>query len=115
MHSSIDAGHAWPQVRIGRPTTIEQMQTLVKLFDHVKAAAVGHSWWREQFCAGGDERSINILTTEMQNTSLMCATQVCGFDVILEARLLYTVVCFAPDRSDASVASAVTNVQCSHD
>lgn len=59
------------QVAIGRPKTVDQMQKLVSEYDHVQAVGVGHSWWKEQFCAGDDRQSINIVTTEMEDTSLM--------------------------------------------
>ena len=41
---------------------------LVSMFDRVKASGVGHSWWKEQFCAGNDSRSINIVMTELKPT-----------------------------------------------
>jgi hypothetical protein len=34
-------------------------------YERVKAVGVGHSWWAEQFCAGGDASAINIVTTEL--------------------------------------------------
>lgn len=34
-------------------------------YDRVKAVGVGHSWWKEQFCAGKGTDSINIVTTEL--------------------------------------------------
>lgn len=41
---------------------------MVELFDKVQAVGVGHSWWKEQFCAGSDETSIDIVMTELENT-----------------------------------------------
>jgi hypothetical protein len=38
---------------------------LLQAFDNVKAVGVGHSWWKEQFCAGQDDSSTNIVTTEL--------------------------------------------------
>lgn len=38
---------------------------VLQMYDHVKAVGVGHSWWKEQFCAGSDSKSINIVTTEL--------------------------------------------------
>ena len=34
-------------------------------YDKVKAVGVGHSWWKEQFCAGAGSKAINIVTTEL--------------------------------------------------
>ena len=55
-------------VKIGRPTTEEELQSLVSEFPRVKASGVGHSWWSEMFCAGDDENSVNIVLTEMEPT-----------------------------------------------
>ncbi|EFN59179.1 hypothetical protein CHLNCDRAFT_138071 [Chlorella variabilis] len=53
-------------VKVGRPSTVEELQAMVAMFPQVKASGVGHSWWREQFCAGNDSRAVNIVTTEQQ-------------------------------------------------
>lgn len=39
--------------------------TSLQGFDRVKAVGVGHSWWKEQFCAGDSDKSINIVLTEL--------------------------------------------------
>lgn len=81
-------------VMVGRPSNIEELSRLVQVsstllrtllhlplwlltplllryvcrtqaYDRVKAVGVGHSWWREQFCAGNSSRAINIVTTEL--------------------------------------------------
>ncbi len=53
---------------IGRPRNYSELASLVGAYPRVKAVGVGHSWWAEQFCAGTDERSINIVMTELQDT-----------------------------------------------
>jgi len=53
-------------VKVGRPSTIKDAQTLVQMFDRVKANGVGHSWNMEQFCSGNDTKSINLVMTELQ-------------------------------------------------
>ncbi|PSC73742.1 L-gulonolactone oxidase [Micractinium conductrix] len=55
-------------VQVGKPATVEEVQEMVKAFPRVKAAGVGASWWTEQFCAGDDANSINIVTTELKST-----------------------------------------------
>lgn len=39
---------------------------------HVQANGVGGSWWRENFCSGDDDQSINIVMTELQDTLTKC-------------------------------------------
>ncbi|PSC67957.1 peptidase C69 [Micractinium conductrix] len=56
------------RVKVGRPATIDQLTAIVKTFPRVKANGVGSSWWSEQFCAGTDERAINVVMTELQAT-----------------------------------------------
>jgi hypothetical protein len=55
-------------VVIGRPRNSSELAALVAAYPRVKAVGVGHSWWAEQFCAGSDEQSINIVMTELQDT-----------------------------------------------
>lgn len=55
-----------PSVGVARPTTLEEMSKIVTAYDQVKAVGVGHSWWQQQFCAGHDERSADIVMTELQ-------------------------------------------------
>jgi hypothetical protein len=67
--SNFQASHSCSAaVKIGRPRNWAQLAELVKSFDRVKAVGMGHSWWAEQFCAGGDARSINIVMTELTAT-----------------------------------------------
>lgn len=42
---------------IARASTISAIQTAVKAVRKVKAVGVGHSWWRENFCASSSESS----------------------------------------------------------
>jgi hypothetical protein len=56
------------RVKVGRPSTVEEAQSLVSMFPHVKASGVGHSWWKEQFCSGADDKSINLVMTELKPT-----------------------------------------------
>ena len=42
---------------IARASTISAIQTAVKAARKVKAVGVGHSWWRENFCASSSESS----------------------------------------------------------
>lgn len=53
-------------VKIGRPNTVEELQTIVATYSKVKAVGVGHSWWKEQFCAGADADAVNVVVTELQ-------------------------------------------------
>ncbi len=55
-----------PSVGVARPTTLEEMSKIVTAYDQVKAVGVGHSWWQQQFCAGHDDRSADIVMTELQ-------------------------------------------------
>lgn len=55
-----------PSVGVARPTTLEEMSKIVTAYDQVKAVGVGHSWWQQQFCAGNDDRSADIVMTELQ-------------------------------------------------
>ena len=57
-----------PSVGVARPTDLEEMAKIVQAYDQVKAVGVGHSWWQEQFCAGPDERSADIVMTELAST-----------------------------------------------
>jgi hypothetical protein len=44
---------------------------MVLAYQLVQASGVGHSWWADQFCAGGaadGDRAINIVTTELAET-----------------------------------------------
>jgi hypothetical protein len=36
------------------------------MYPRVKASGVGHSWWKEQFCAGSNGSALNIVTTEQK-------------------------------------------------
>ncbi|KAL6772376.1 hypothetical protein ACKKBG_A29975 [Auxenochlorella protothecoides x Auxenochlorella symbiontica] len=56
------------EVLVGRPKNIGELQTLVESFPKVKANGVGGSWWKQNFCAGNDSQSINIVMTELQTT-----------------------------------------------
>lgn len=53
-------------MKVGRPNTLKEAQALVTMFDRVKAVGVGHSWNKEQFCSGSDDRSIDIVMTELK-------------------------------------------------
>lgn len=57
-----------PAVKIGKPKNLEEAQTIVTLFDRVKANGVGHSWWMQQFCSGSNDTDINIVMTEFNDT-----------------------------------------------
>jgi hypothetical protein len=66
-----------PAVKIGRPVTVQDVQTLVTMFPKVRANGVGHSWSTEQFCSGNDPNSINIVMTELEavlNLYVCCQT-----------------------------------------
>ena len=58
-------------VVIGRPRNYSELASLVGAYPRVKAVGVGHSWWAEQFCAGSDNSSINIVMTELQDVLLI--------------------------------------------
>ena len=53
-------------VKIGRPSTVAEAQSLVTMFPSVKAVGNGHSWWKESFCAGNNSQSIDIVMTEFK-------------------------------------------------
>ena len=55
-------------MKVGRPKTLEEAQAMVTNFDRVKGVGVGHSWWKEQFCSGEDDKSINLVMTELEST-----------------------------------------------
>jgi FAD/FMN-containing dehydrogenase len=64
---SLAGNHRCEQgVKIGRPRTVAELQTIVATFPKVKAVGVGHSWWKEQFCAGNTSDAVNIVVTELQ-------------------------------------------------
>lgn len=48
-----------------------ELREMVLAHELVKASGVGHSWWADQFCAGGaadGDRAINIVMTELAET-----------------------------------------------
>ena len=57
-----------PAVKVGRASTVEELQQLVKLYPRVKASGIGHSWWAEQACAGNTSSAVNVVMTELQST-----------------------------------------------
>lgn len=58
---------------VGKPRTLMEIQRMVRNFERVSAVGVGHSWWKEQFCSGSDEKSVNIVMTELDNILPLCA------------------------------------------
>jgi hypothetical protein len=48
-----------------RPRPLPLLCTCAQGYGRVKAVGVGHSWWKEQFCAGNATNAINIVTTEL--------------------------------------------------
>lgn len=56
------------RVKVGRPKDVEELKALVGMYPKVKGVGVGHSWWKESFCAGSDANALNIVTTELQAT-----------------------------------------------
>lgn len=55
-------------VKVGRPHNKQELAQMVGAFKHVKGVGVGHSWWGTQFCSGNTSDSINIVTTELNDT-----------------------------------------------
>ena len=56
---------------VGRPVSVAELREMVLAHELVKASGVGHSWWADQFCAGGaadGDRAINIVMTELAET-----------------------------------------------
>lgn len=49
---------------------MQELRQLVASFNHVKAVGVGHSWNRQQFCAGAGDDAINIVMTEIQEAKV---------------------------------------------
>ena len=60
-------------MKIGRPTSTEELLALVQGFPRVKGVGVGHSWWQQSFCAGSDPSAIQIVLTELPATKFACA------------------------------------------
>jgi hypothetical protein len=56
------------KVKVGRPSTVEELVDIVKAFPRVHGVGVGHSWNPDQFCAGHDENSVDIVMTEIKPT-----------------------------------------------
>lgn len=56
------------KVKVGRPSTVEELVDIVKAFPRVRGVGVGHSWNPDQFCAGHDENSVDIVMTEIKPT-----------------------------------------------
>lgn len=52
-------------MQVGKPRSIEDLQSIVRKYSKVKAVGVGHSWWKEQFCSGEDENAVNVVMTEL--------------------------------------------------
>lgn len=52
-------------VRVGRPKTYDQVAQLVKMYPHVMATGMGHSWNKEQFCSGTSIDSVNIMMADV--------------------------------------------------
>lgn len=55
-------------VQVGRPTTKEELLSLIKAFPLVRGVGVGHSWFEQLFCAGSTADSIDIVLTEISAT-----------------------------------------------
>lgn len=53
-------------VKVGRPSNLQDAQALVAMFPKVKANGIGCSWWAQQFCSGNTSDAINIVMTEFQ-------------------------------------------------
>jgi len=49
---------------LGRPSSYSQLSNLLRTYPRVKANGVGHSWWKDQFCAGHNGSAIGVITTE---------------------------------------------------
>ncbi len=61
-------------VKIGRPTSTEELLALIQGFPRVKGVGVGHSWWQQSFCAGNDSSAIQIVLTELPATRFACVS-----------------------------------------
>ena len=53
-----------PGLLLGRPSNVNQLAALVRLYPRVKAAGVGHNWAPELTCAGNGSEAIQVLPTE---------------------------------------------------
>lgn len=58
-------------MRIGRPKNYADVVQLMSLYDKVHAFGVGHSWNKEQFCAGEDRNAINIELTKIDRRTIL--------------------------------------------
>jgi hypothetical protein len=57
-------------VKVGRPSSVEELLALISAFPRAKGVGVGHSWWQQQFCPteATNEPAIGIVTTEIAST-----------------------------------------------
>ena len=55
-------------MKVGKPSSVEDLLQLVQDYGRVKGAGVGHSWWQQQFCAGSNSSAVNIVLTELRDT-----------------------------------------------
>lgn len=61
----------------------------------MRAVGVGHSWWKEQFCSGEDEESVNVVMTEYPSVRSMYG----------DALILLLELCACLSYSDQSLES----------
>ena len=57
------------EVMMAKPSTVEETAAAVAAFPRVRANGVGHSWNRALFCAGDDDASLNVITTDVRSVS----------------------------------------------
>ena len=57
------------EVMMAKPSTVEETAAAVAAFPRVRANGVGHSWNRALFCAGDDNASLNVITTDVRSVS----------------------------------------------
>lgn len=62
-------------VRMGFPSNVGDVQTLVASASLVRGTGIGHSWWSQQMCAGNSSEAINVLMTEIDNKRIVVDEQ----------------------------------------
>ena len=68
--SNFQGKHACARdVMMAKPSTVEETAAAVAAFPRVRANGVGHSWNRALFCAGDDDASLNVITTDVRSVS----------------------------------------------
>ncbi|KAK9831929.1 hypothetical protein WJX81_000169, partial [Elliptochloris bilobata] len=69
-----------PAVKIGRPTSIDELLALIRSHARVMGVGVGHSWGQQQFCAGDGADAMQVVLTGMPAARLANAAAAAFWD-----------------------------------